>query len=126
MGTGYKGNSPTFRSVGENIESVSSKYHYHEGRFGVRGSKKNKVRHIASEKPLETAKDFYDKLAYGGKEDIYEKEKMKITRMADGTVITYRETSTSDGTPVVEINIDNSGNCGGVKSQKIHFIEEKK
>ena len=59
-------------------------------------------------------------------EDIYGKEKMKITRMADGTVITYRETSTSDGTPVVEINIDNSGNCGGVKSQKIHFIEEEK
>lgn len=126
MGTSYKGNSPTFRKVGENIESVSSKYPYHEGRFGVRESKKNKVRHIASDNPLETAQDFYDRLAYGGKEDIYEKEKMKITRMADGTVITYRETSTSDGSPVVEINIDKSSDSGGVKNQKIHFIKEEK
>ena len=46
--------------------------------------------------------------------------------MADGTVITMRTTSHSDGTPVVEINIAKSKHSGGIKQQKIHFILEEK
>jgi hypothetical protein len=37
--------------------------------------------------------------------------------MPDGTNITYRPTSLSDGTPVVDIN-----NGSMYKSQKVHFV----
>lgn len=36
----------------------------------------------------------------------------------DGTVITMRVVSHSDGTPVVDVNIRNSTRTGGVKTQK--------
>lgn len=46
--------------------------------------------------------------------------------MRDGTIISYRKVSTSDGTSVVEINLKQSdGIIGEIKSQKIHFVEEK-
>ena len=51
---------------------------------------------------------------------------MRITQMSDGSVITWRKISSSDGTPVVEINISNSSHTGGIKQQKIHFTEEVK
>jgi hypothetical protein len=41
----------------------------------------------------------------------------------DGTILSYREVSTSDGTPAVEINIRGSSAHGEIKYQKIHFIE---
>ena len=44
--------------------------------------------------------------------------------MSDGSRISFRKKSTSDGTPVVEINITKSTHTGGVKYQKIHFIKE--
>jgi len=72
MGTGYKGNSKYYRSVGQNIMAASSRYEYHEGRFGVSSpSTGNKTRNIASDDPLATAKDFYDKIAFGGVEKSY-------------------------------------------------------
>ena len=43
--------------------------------------------------------------------------------MADGTIVTMRKTSTSDGTPVVEINISGSNHTGGIQKQKIHFVQ---
>lgn len=43
------------------------------------------------------------------------------TLMGDGTVVSLREVSSSDGSPAVEINIRNSFGSGGVKNQKIHF-----
>lgn len=67
--------------------------------------------------------DFYDKIALGGIEKITDTNK-RITRMADGTVITMREVSHSDGTPVVDINIKRSNHTGDIKTQKIHFEKE--
>ena len=46
-----------------------------------------------------------------------------FTKMADGTIVTMRKTSTSDGTPVVEINISGSNHTGGIQKQKIHFVQ---
>jgi len=49
------------------------------------------------------------------------------TQMKDGTIITYREVSHSDGTSAVDINVSkSSGSTGGIKSQKIHFVKENK
>ena len=44
--------------------------------------------------------------------------------MADGSIITWRSVSSSDGSPVVEINIKKSSHSGGLKEQKIHFEKE--
>lgn len=126
MGTGFKGDSVYFRSVGQNILFTSNKYGFTNGYFGdnsPHGS--DRTRNISSIDNMTSAKDFYDKIAFGGKEDIVNSN-MSITRMADGTVITMRKVSYSDGTPVVEINIKSSSHTGGVKSQKIHFVKEKK
>ena len=125
MGTGYKGNTKFFRSVGQNILPTSAKYEYKNGRFGVSSSSTgNETRNIFSDNPLATATDFYDRIANGGIEHTYDGGSRKITQMADGTIITWRNTSNSDGSPVVEINIKGSSHSGGLKKQKIHFMEE--
>lgn len=49
-----------------------------------------------------------------------------IAKLADGTIVSYRKVSSSDGTPAVDINIKNSKESGGVKQQKIHFVKEEK
>ena len=51
---------------------------------------------------------------------------MRITEMNNGTIITMRKVSHSDKTPVVDINVKNSSHTGGVKGQKIHFVQENK
>lgn len=125
MGTGYKGDSKYYRSIGQNILLAKSKYGYSNGYFGESSpSTGSRTRNISSEDPKATAVDFYNKVAFGGIEEKYNGGKLKITQMADGTVVTWRETSHSDGTSVVEINIKNSSHTGGVKKQKIHFTEE--
>jgi hypothetical protein len=125
MGTTYKGNSPTYRSIGENILPTAANYPYHDGRFGVNSpSTGTYTRNIASSDPIGTATDFYDRIAYGGIENTYDGGTRKITQMADGTIVTWRKISSSDGTPVVEINIRNSSNSSGIRRQKIHFVED--
>jgi hypothetical protein len=126
MGTGYKGNSKYYRSIGQNVLIASSKYAYSNGRFGISSpSTGNKTRNIISDDPLSTAKDFYDRIAFGGIESIYDDGRICITQMADGSVVTMRPVSSSpDGSPVVEINVSGSLHTGGVKQQKIHFIGE--
>lgn len=123
MGTGYKGNSVYFRSIGQNVLIASSKYDYSKGYFGENSTHgKNRTRNITAQDNLAAAKDFYGKIAFGGKEQVINNN-MHITRMADGTVITMRKVSHSDGTPVVDINIKPSTHTGGVKGQKIHFVQ---
>ena len=124
MGTCYKGNSKYYRSVGQNVLITSSSYQYLNGYFGensIHGFKS--TRNIRTEDNIKTANDFYNKLAFGGMEKRVN-DNMKITRMSDGTVITMRKVSHSDGTPVVDINIKPSKHTGGVKGQKIHFVIE--
>ncbi len=125
MGTSYKGNSKYYRSIGQNILISSEKYKYSKGYFGNNSNHGNiRTRNIVASDNLATAKDFYNKIAFGGKEQIVN-DNMRITRMADGTVITMRKVSHSDGTPVVDINIKPSSHTGGVKGQKIHFVQER-
>lgn len=125
MGTVFKGNAPYYRSVGQNTLPTASKYKYQNGRFGDSSpSTGNKTRNISSSNPPQTAKDFYDRITYGGLEKTYDGGNRKITQMADGTIITWRKISSSDGTPVIEINISGSTHSGGLKKQKIHFVED--
>lgn len=125
MGTGQiKGGSKYYRSIGQNILITSSKYPYENGRFGVNSPHTgNKTRNIFSEDNIATARDFYDKISFGGIIKTYEKN-IIVTYMADGSIISLRLTSHSDGTPVVDINITGSSHTGGIKKQKIHFLKE--
>ena len=124
MGTSYKGKAASFRSIGQNVLAVSNRYGYSNGYFGESSLHgRERTRNIFSSDNLAAATDFYDKLAYGGKESIVN-DNMRITRMADGSIITMRKVSHSDGTPVVDINIKPSKDTGGVKGQKIHFVKE--
>ena len=121
MGTGYKGNSVYFRSIGQNVLITSNTFDYSKGYFGENSKHgKDRTRNITDN--LAAARDFYDKIAFGGREQIVD-DNTSITRMADGTVITMRKVSSSDGTPVVDINIKPSTHTGGVKGQKIHFVQ---
>ncbi len=129
MGFNYKGGADHYHSIGENVSGLSKDYPLSNGYFGTKGdSKDNSIRHIESSDPAATAKDFYDKAAHGGKEeDILDKNgniKGATTKMADGTIITWREVSSSDGSPAVDINIKHSDDSSGLKGQKIHFVKE--
>ncbi|MDO5440570.1 MAG: hypothetical protein Q4F12_03425 [Erysipelotrichaceae bacterium] len=122
----YKGGASYYHNISENVNMVSHFYSYKDGYFGKKSkSKDNYVRIIESKNPLQTAKDFYDKIAYGGIENPLEGGKGHTTKMEDGTILTFRPTSSSDGSPAVDINIKGSDAHGKLKSQKIHFTEEK-
>lgn len=126
MGVSYKGGSKAYRSIGQNILPTSASYSYRNGRFGESSIHTgNNTRNIRSQDNLSTAKDFYNKISYGGIEKTYENGNRKITYMNDGSVITWRKISHSDGTPVVEINIRTSTHSSGIKNQKIHFVREE-
>ena len=119
----YKGGATHYHSIGQNVMVTSQKYPMRNGYFGVVSpSTGSKTRNIVSHDNLGTAKDFYDRIANGGKEDVYNHGALRITRMHDDSVVTMRTISHSDGTPVVEININRSNSTGGVKRQKIHFV----
>ncbi len=125
MGTAYKGDTKFYRSIGQNIMIASNSYAYHEGYFGSPSPNGNSsIRNISSSDNLKTATDFYDKIALGGTEIVKDGGNVKITTMADGTIITMRTSSHSDGTPAVDINIKYSQRHASVKKQKIHFIME--
>ena len=81
------------------------------------------IQGISFLKTTSTARDFYDRLAFGGIEEEINSNTW-VTRMADGTVITFRITSHSDGTPAVNINVDRSSQTGSLKTHKIHFVKE--
>lgn len=124
LGAGYKGNSNIYRRIGQNVLITSDSYNYSGGFFGDNSKHGGKsTRNISSKDNLKTDNDFYNKIAYGGIEKIVNNN-LRITRMNDGKVITMRVVSHSDGTPVADVNIKNSTRTGGVKTQKIHFVQE--
>ncbi len=129
MGLGYKGDTGHHHTIGENLTNLVEDYPLSNGYFGTKGdSHDNSIRHIKSSNPTTTAKDFYDKAAYGGEESkIFDKKgtfKGATTKMADGTIVTWREVSASDGSPAIDINIMYSKDSCGLKTQKIHFVKE--
>lgn len=128
MGTCYKGGATYYHSISENAKGLKNDYEYSEGYFGHKGMSDNShVRNIPSSTPIETAISFYDRLTFGGvQEPIYDKKSGtqigSKTKMSDGSIISYRPVSSSDGTPAIDINIEKSSDSGGIKMQKIHFV----
>ena len=127
MGHGYKGDTGHHHSIGENIAATAAKFPYSDGYFGEDSpDSKKRNRNIECDDLLSESRDFYDTIANGGIEKTLPNGKGVMTEMADGSVVTYREVSSSaDKTPVAEINIKDSKDPSGVKGQKIHFIKKK-
>ena len=100
-----------------------SRYKYNDGYFGDKGQGTNFVRRIMSSDPVSTAKDFYDRATYGGIERKLNNGKGVFAKMRDGSILSFREVSSSDGSPAVDINIKKSNDHGGIKYQKIHFTK---
>lgn len=129
MGTCYKGGADHYHKVTENIGSLATTYKYYDGLFGDRGQGGSSViRNIASDDPQATAKDFFDRLTYGGIEKtLYYKdgtEKGKRVTMADGSTMNWRKVSSSaDKSPAVDIDIERSNDHGELVTQKIHFTK---
>ena len=121
MGHGYKGDTGHHHSISENLPSLTSSYPYHNGYFGKHIKGREFVRNITSDDPQKTALNFYEKAAHGGIERQMSNEKGVYTKMKDGTILSYRQVSSSDGSPAVEINIRGSNDHGNLKYQKIHF-----
>jgi len=128
MGHGYKGDTGHYHTIGENVGALRERFAFNEntGYFGVRGkSGKGNIRNIASDNPAQTAKSFYDIAGNGGIEEKLSNGKGFRVSMKDGSIITYREVSSSDGSPAVDIHIiSESDDTGGVRTQKIHFVKK--
>lgn len=93
------------------------------GYFGEVGSN-SKVRIIYSDNVYITAKDFYERVGKGA----ISTRKIphgKVSALADGTIITYRAITSSEGSPAININIKKGSYKGRVKTQKIHFVTNK-
>lgn len=124
MGTGFKGGVAYHHAISQNLENLKKSYAYHNGYFGEEGKGRSFTRNIFSGDPIKDSRDFYDKAAYGGVIRPMTNGKGEIAKMKDGTVVSYREVTSSAGSPAVEINISKSMDSGGIKRQKIHFAKE--
>ena len=121
---GYNGGAAYHHCIGDNVNSLKAQFDYRNGYFGdPAGISRN--RHIESDNPANEARLFYAKAAYGGVEKPMSNGKGVCSELYDGTVVSMREVSSSDGTPVVEINISRSDDAAGVKKQKIHFVMKR-
>ncbi len=113
-------------TIADNLSEVTKHFPLTaEGFFGTPG-KNHGVRHIESSAPISTAYEFFNRLieGYDTIEPItYKDGKRKGCKvyMNDGSVITFRRKSTSDGTPAVDINIKT---VGRVRPHKIHFVKK--
>lgn len=86
-----------------------------------RKTSSSQVRIHESASPLKDAYEFQARLTRGFVSYERIEGKGHVCKMRDGTRISFRATSSSDGSPVVEIRI--SG-LKRVKDQKIHFVQK--
>ncbi len=93
------------------------------GYFGKAGNSTS-VREIQSSDVYATAQDFADRISKGS---VFTKNITHgwVATLADGTRITYRVVTSSEGSPAVDINIEKGIYKGKVKTQKIHFVTDK-
>lgn len=127
MGMTYKGGSPEFRSLGDNVEKMKNdpQYHFKDGCFGPLHHNSQNAHDLFFDDPIAAAREFYDKIAYGGIENVIGEDNW-TTKMKDGTYINFRIKTSSEGSPAVQINIKNSSDNAGVRFHKVHFSKPKK
>ncbi len=111
-------------TIADNLPDVTKRFSLSDaGYFDKQG---RGARVIESNAPVSTAYELFNRLVKG-----YVKitpipnndgtRKGVVATMRDGTIITLRKKSSSDGSPAVDINIRSPGR---VKTQKIHFVKK--
>ena len=119
---GTAGSSSARHSLNDNLPKLTKKYPLSkDGYFAPRGSGRIFVREMKCKDPVATARDFYNIATKKHEEERIYDGKVSVATMRDKTEISHRSFSSSDGSPVVEINIKT---IGRVKHQKIHFVKE--
>ena len=104
-------------NINDNVAKMTGRFAPNEyGNFGIQG--KN-VRVMKSEDPLSESASFYDLLGNGGEIKTIPGKAGTITKLDDGSRITYRVITSTEGSPAVEINVKNVNTF--IKNQKIHF-----
>lgn len=127
MGATYKGGSPTYRSLHDNVEEMKKdpRYHFQDGYFGPKHKGSHFAHDLFFDDPIAAAKAFYDKIAYGGIENKTGEDNW-TTKMKDGTYVNFRIHTSSEGSPAVQIDIKDSNDDAGIECHKIHFSKPKK
>ena len=120
----YLGSTHHQHTLAENLPDVLKRYPVNsQGYFGVKGRSRNdSVRNIVCDDPLSVARDLFHRLGRGGVVTPMSNGKGISARLGDEAVISFREVSSSDGSPVVEINLRWFVGKGAVQSQKIHVV----
>lgn len=136
MGSGYYGGYHNTYGANEEVPANSSniddnalelaqQFHLTPGGyFGGKGRGKG-VRIISSANPIATAESCYRILGKGGVERVahnHKGQEVRMTRLGDGTLVTYRQITSSQGSPAIEIRL--SGGTHKIHQQKIHFTME--
>jgi hypothetical protein len=119
-GGGYSDSSS--EQVASNFRSLETRFGPpSSGRYGTPGSSKS-VRRISSTDPDATAKEFFDIASRGGKVTEI-KPGVYRAKFKNGTYITYRKSSKSDGSPAITINPGEKSQHS-IRPHKIHFVED--
>lgn len=136
MGNGYYGgyrntsgaydeNPEDGSNIDDNALALAKDFHLTAGGyFGRKGNGKG-VRVISCADPVSAAEHCYRILGRGGTTTVAHNlkgQEIRMTRLSDGTLVTYRRITSSQGSPAVEIRL--SGGTHKVQQQKIHFVME--
>lgn len=119
----YVGRKQQYRSLEDNVKDIKTSYPLIDGFFGIKGSSR-RVREIHSKNHEVVAKDFFNKIAKGGILDLHTIPGGVVSRLKDGSVISYRKITSSPNSPAVEIRFRSTDSKYGIKDQKIHFIKD--
>ena len=120
-GGGYSDNGAA--RISRNIRHLTNRYPLdRSGRFGARGSRRD-VRRLDSDDPLGEARKFFE-IASRGAQRVWE-ERPGVFRalFRDGSTVTYRQQSHSDGSPAIDLNLRTKPH-GIARVQRIHFIRK--
>ena len=119
----YVGRKQNLRTLEQNIKSVSSSYPIINGYFGTKGAS-IRIREIHARNHEQVAKDFFNKIAKGGILDLKTLPGGIISRLKDGSTISYRKITSSPNSPAVEIRFRSANSKYGINDQKIHFVQD--
>ncbi len=118
------GRKQQYRSLEENIASTTATYPLTDGYFGQKGKSRG-IREIRSRDHEKTAKDVFNKIAKGGILDLRTIQGGVVSKMKDGSVISYRKITSSMNSPAVEIRFRKLKSKHGINNQKIHFAQDQ-
>ena len=80
----------------------------------------NRTQYLYSDRPREAAEQLFNKFAQGRKPLPLKSGNGFVVKFANGDRVNYRPTSSSDGSPAIDIHMASEG-----KLYKIHFLEDK-